>query len=202
VNKQKKLKDRADLPKDDKVTLNNQWRNIGLPPLRDRLSLTLSAQEKRAAGWEKLDHTTHPIDVAKAVLLAVVQHRGISAERALIDLAHDLDLLNSGRYKGLRRAIGEPMDERIDDVPIWNAADGELSLAGVVIKEISPRAKNVRLILDAFEEDRWANHIDSPLPGGANSRRLREAVYSANERLSGIKLFCDGRGAGIGWRRI
>jgi hypothetical protein len=202
MKKLKKLRDRSDLPKDVKVTLNNLYRNIGLPPLRDRLSLFLSAQEKRAAGWEKLDHTTHPFDVANAVLLAVVQHRGITAERAVIDLAHDLDLLNSGGYKGLRRAIGEPMDERIDDVPIWNAAAGELSLAGVIIRKVSPQAKNVRLILDAFEEDRWATHIDNPLPGGAISRRLREAVRTANKRLFGIKLFCDGHGAGIQWKRI
>jgi hypothetical protein len=202
MNKLKKLNDRADLPNDIKVTLNDLCYKLGLPQLRDRLSLILTAQEKRAAGWEKLDHKTHPIGVANAVLLAVVQHRGISAERALIDLAHDLDLLNSGRYKGLRRAIGEPMDDRIDDVPIWNRAAGELSLAGVVIRKVSPQAKNVQLILDAFEEDRWAPHIDSPIPGGANSRRLGEAVCSANKGLSAIRLFCDGRGAGIQWRRI
>jgi hypothetical protein len=197
-----KLKPRTDLSEDVNESLKDLFSKIGLPQLRNRLSVILTPQEKQVIGWETLHDNGLPIDAAKAILFAVARHRGTSLERAVIELAHNLDLLASGSYKVLRRSISEPVDERIDDLPVWDASAGKLSLGGAVIRPVAQRAKNVRKILNAFQEDQWKHHIDNPLPGGAKSRTLRETVRTLNERLSGIEFFCDGRAKGIRWERV
>jgi hypothetical protein len=198
----KKLKPRTNLPEEVKERLRDLYSKIGLPQLRDRLSLILTSQEKQVIHWETLHDNGLPIDAAKKVLFAVAQQRETSLERAVIELAHDLDLLGSGSYKVLCRSINEPMDERMDDLPDWDASAGKLSLGGEVIRPVSPQAKNVRKILNAFQEDHWKSRIDNPLPGGANSRTLRETVRTLNEGLSGIKFFSDGSATGVRWQRV
>jgi hypothetical protein len=198
----KKLKPRTSLPEDVKERLRDLYSKIGLPQLRDRLSLILTSQEKQVIHWETLHDNGLPIDAAKEILFAVAQQRETSLERALIELAHDLDLLGSGSYKVLRRSINEPMDERMDDLPDWDASAGELSLGGEVIRHVSSQAKNLQKILDAFQEEQWKHHVDNPLPGGANSRKLRETVYSLNEGLSGIKFSSAGGAKRVQWQRV
>jgi hypothetical protein len=197
-----KLKPRTDLPEDVKESLKDLYIKIGLPQLRNRLSVILTRQEKQAIGWETLHDNGLPIDAAKAILFVVARHRRTSLERAVIELAHNLDLLASGSYKVLRRSISEPVDERIADLPIWDASAGELSLGGAVIRRVAPQATNVRKILDAFQEDQWKHHIDNPLPGGVKSRKLRETVYRLNKDLSGIEFFSHGRARGVRWERV
>jgi hypothetical protein len=190
----KKLKPKTNLSEEVKKRLRELYTKIGLPQLRDQLSLILTSHEKQAIHWETLHGNVLPIDAAKKILFAVAQQRKTSLERALIELAHDLDLLSSGSYKVLRCSINEPMDERSDDLPVWNASAGELSLGGEVIRDVSKQAKNLRKILNVFQDDEWKHQIDNPLPGGANSQKLRQTVYDLNRGLSGIK-FSSAHGA-------
>jgi hypothetical protein len=60
------------------------------------------------------------------------------------------------------------------------------------------------MILDAFEEEGWPDHIDEPLPpldGGRESDRLRKEVYALNRRLTNplLRFSMDGTGQGIRW---
>src|SRR4051812_41340617 len=105
VKNVKKLKPSTNLPEEVKKRLRYLYRKIGLPQLRDRLSLILTSQEKQLIHWETLHDNGLPIDAAKEILFAVAEQRETSLERALIELAHDLDLLGSGSYKVLRRSI-------------------------------------------------------------------------------------------------
>jgi hypothetical protein len=198
----KTLKPRTNLREEVKERLRDLYSKIGLPQLRDRLSLILTSQEKQVIHWETLHDTGLPIDAANEILFAVAEQREMSLERALIELAHDLDLLGSGSYKVLRRSINEPMDERMDDLPDWDASAGELSLGGEVIRHVSSQAKNLRTILNAFQEDQWKHHVDNPLPGGADSRKLRQTVYNLNEGLSGIKFFSAGGAKRVQWQWV
>ncbi len=126
----------------------------------------------------------------------------MTAERALIDLSLSVDLLTIGRYESLRKAIGEPVDSRRVDLPTWDAETSEIRLAGNVVREVSTQAKNIRLILDAFQELNWKARIDSPLPGDKSSRALRETIRNLNQHLSEIEFFCDGTGKGILWQHV
>jgi hypothetical protein len=111
-------------------------------------------------------------------------------------------LLADGRYESLRRAIGEPVDAGDRDVPIWDSESGVLLFRGELIREVSPRASNLRTILDVFQEEKWKSKIDSPLPGGKNSQKLREAVRSLNDGLTKIRFFCDGMAEGVQWEDL
>ena len=197
----KKLNPRTDLPKPIEQSLKNLYKRLGLHPHATRLKQeVLSPQEIQLIDQVGLTENAHPIDVATAILRAVVHVREVSAEHALIDLSRSLDLLGVGRYENLRRAIGEPVDHDHRDVPVWDAAAGELRFAGKVVRKVSPRATNVRLILDAFQEDNWPIRIDSPLPDGKNSRKLREAVRTLKNGLTKLDFFCDGKGEGVQWQ--
>lgn len=84
--------------------------------------------------------------------------------------------------------------------PRW---DGELLRVGSVqVATVSPRAKNLRLVLDAFEEEHWPKRIDDPLPGGCDTpdTRLRETVRTLNKKQEAVLFESDGTGEGITWK--
>lgn len=65
---------------------------------------------------------------------------------------------------------------------------------------VSPaRATSIVAILDAFEEERWPDQIDDPLPGGSDPQRLREAIRTLNEGLTLIRFRGDGSGQRVVW---
>jgi len=196
----KSFKPRTDLPKHIEKCLTELYVRLGLPPLVTRLKQeVLSPGEVQLVDGAGLSASALPIDVAAAILRVVAQQREVSAERALIDLARSLDIVGAGRYENLRRAIGEPIDDHHRNVPDWDAASGELRFNGEVVRRVSPRATNARLLLDAFQEDGWDPRIDSPLRGGKNSRKLREAVRTLKQGLTKLDFFCDGKGEGVQW---
>jgi hypothetical protein len=197
----KKLKPRTDLPKHIEQSLKDLYVRLGLHPLVTRLKQeVLSPKEIQLIDKVAFAENAYPIDVANAILGAVVHVREVSAERALIDLSRHLDLLGVGRYESLRRAIGEPIDDHHRDIPVWEADAGVLHFAGKVVRQVSPRATNIRLILNAFQEDKWPIRIDSPLPRRTDSRKLREAVRSLKHGLTGLDFICDGKGEGVQWQ--
>jgi hypothetical protein len=197
----KELKPTTDLPKHIQQVLKDLYVRLGLHPCVTRLRQeVLLPQEIQFIDEVRLAENALPIDVATAILRAVVHVRGLSAERALIDLSRSVDSLGVGRFENLRRAIGEPVDHDHRVVPVWDAAAGELHFAGKVVREVSARATNVRLILAAFQEDSWPIRIDSPLPDGKNSEKLREAVRTLKSGLTKLDFICDGKGEGVQWQ--
>jgi hypothetical protein len=197
----KKLQIRTDLPDHITEAFKDLYVRLGLYPVVERLrqevltTAEVNLLEKVGAG-----ENGPPADVAAAVIRAVVEERHVSPERALIDLALSADLLPVGRYESFRKAIDEPVSNRHKQIPVWNDSAGELRLNGELVREVVPRAKNVRLILNAFQEDGWPIRVDSPLPGGRNSRALREAVRNLKDRITRIEFFCDGKGEGVRWQ--
>lgn len=78
--------------------------------------------------------------------------------------------------------------------------DGQRLLIGATeICKVSRKAGNQHLILSAFDEQGWSERIDDPLPGGADSQRLRETIRSLNERQNAIVFKADGSGKGVTW---
>ncbi len=135
----------------------------------------------------------HPVDT-------YVRLRRVSKTRAVLDLAHRIDLLTDRQYEQLLARIGE-VDRNSGDKPNWNPDRLELAVRGQVIRAIRSRnvAGNVVRVLDTFEELAWPDRIDDPLPGGADEERLRDTVKSLNKDLSGIRFRADGTGKGIIW---
>ncbi|WP_156514398.1 hypothetical protein [Planctomyces sp. SH-PL14] len=85
-------------------------------------------------------------------------------------------------------------------VPIWKKEIRELWYRDQLIKRFRVPADSQERILDAFQEDKWPEWIDDPLPpkNGADSRRrLREAIKSLNRNRAATALRFHSNGDGI-----
>lgn len=160
----------------------------------------LSPREIELFNKTSLPKNALPIDCAKALLPIVAGQRGLSLECALLDLSRELDLIEAGRYESMQRAIGEYQREK--SIPDWNTKTGVLRFNGHVAREIIGTAKNLRLLLDSFEEQHWPARIDSPFPPGRKSRQLRDTVDTLTDNLQLITFCCDGTGEGVTWREV
>jgi len=90
--------------------------------------------------------------------------------------------------------------------PRWDLTGGELWLGQQCLWRRTRPAKNLQLILTAFEEEGWPPRIDDPLFGSvSNARdRLHKAVRGLNRSLlvPAIEFHRDGTGQGICWRLL
>jgi hypothetical protein len=85
--------------------------------------------------------------------------------------------------------------------PRWDGARRELSLNGTVVKRFRVPAQNQEVILNAFEEEGWPDHIDDPLPGSDDIdplTRLHDAINRLNGRQTHRLLHFSGNGTGTG----
>lgn len=85
-------------------------------------------------------------------------------------------------------------------VPRWDGKD--LVVNGSKEATFSPSAKNVRPVLNTFQELGWPKNIDDPLPGGCDDpgQRLRDTVRMLNKKQDAILFESDGTGEGITWK--
>jgi hypothetical protein len=93
---------------------------------------------------------------------------------------------------------------REQEKPRWDKKKGKLLLGDLPIRRVAGHAKNVRLVLDAFEEVGWPDRLDDPIPGRPgklNSQRLSDTIKSLNTGLKHIRFHTDGTGEGICWER-
>ena len=122
--------------------------------------------------------------------------------RAVIELAHEIGLINDLDQRWLLRETGEGEPASPEsDIPIWNRTRGELTFRGEVVRHV-PRievAKNIVAILDAFQERAWPESIGDPLPEGPDSQRKRETIASLNKRLTRIRFHSAGTELDIRW---
>jgi hypothetical protein len=79
-----------------------------------------------------------------------------------------------------------------------------LSLNGTVVKRFRVPAQNQELILRAFEEEGWPDHIDDPLPVSGDIDPLTR-LHDAINRLNGcqtnpvLRFSGNGTGTGVSW---
>lgn len=128
--------------------------------------------------------------------------RGVSINRAIIDIAYELDWLDTPTRTSLLKALNEDAPPAI--VPRWVKATGELWFGNAVIRRIGrpQQAKNIVLILDSFESDGWPRRIDDPITAGGDSSTRRRAIESLNKGLKAIRFSCAGDGEGFCWEEI
>lgn len=150
----------------------------------------LSEDDRRALDD---DYTT------KQLVEYFARFRGTSLERAIVELALEASVIDVGRHRRLLRQLGELAEDEAPR-PRWDREAGRLFYRGDSIRSVSARGTNIRPILDAFQEEGWPARINNPLPGGEDSKKLRETLDSLREGLSGIDFFADGTAAGILWQ--
>jgi len=130
------------------------------------------------------------------------QLRGVSLERAVIEVAREIGFLDDRTANWLLREIGEEEPAPvIPRQPVWDPARGELRLGGQVVRHVRVMAQpsNIQRILDAFQGRGWPSRIDDPLPDGPDQQRLHQVVLSLNEGLSGIRFHVQEGGRAVTW---
>lgn len=132
--------------------------------------------------------------------------KNVSRELAIVQLSIQFGLPPADAAWILEE-LGEtlPNDhEHAPGRPNWNRERGELTFDGEVVRQIARvnQARNIVLILDAFQEEGWPRRIDDPLPGTGGAERLGNTLRRLRERLSAITFERDGTGEGITWRHL
>lgn len=127
--------------------------------------------------------------------------RKVSKPRAILELAYEFNFLSGVDHRRLLVALGKKESTPTSHRPNWDRGTGKLHYGGKLVRHVANpgRATNIVAILDVFEEQGWPERIDDPLRGGADKQRLREAIRTLNQGLSGIRFRADGTGSGIGW---
>ena len=106
---------------------------------------------------------------------------------------------------GLRPDHGPEGRPPVTFRPCWHSMRRELLLNGEVVKRFRVPAQNQEVILGAFEEERWPDHIDDPLPvsGDIDPRtRLHDAINRLNRCQTNrlLRFHGNGTGTGVCWR--
>jgi len=136
------------------------------------------------------------------------QAKGVSMERAVIDVARGVELMSDQTANWLMRELKlEEIDAGgnaagTSEVPEWDAIRGELRFGGHVIRRIRlmNQPSNIQRILDAFEDSHWSVRIDSPLHRG--QQQLHEALRFLNQGLKAIRFRSQEGGKAIVWERL
>lgn len=128
--------------------------------------------------------------------------RGISKDRAILDIAYLFDWIDTKSYTRVLKAIGE--DATAGGTPRWLARTGELWFDGEIVRRVRNAAKATLVvrILDAFEESGWPRKIDDPVTSGGDSSQRRRAIESLNTGLTRIRFACAGDGTSFSWEVI
>lgn len=125
--------------------------------------------------------------------------RGVTKDRAIIDIAYALDWLDTKTSKALLSALGEGANAAA--TPRWLARTGELWFEDNVVRRIrnQTKASTIVRILEAFELSGWPPTIDDPVTAGGDSAQRRRAVESLNDGLTRIRFACAGDGQCFRW---
>jgi hypothetical protein len=128
--------------------------------------------------------------------------RGVSKERAIVDIGYALDWLDTKTCQAMLAALGE--DANAAGTPRWIKGTGELWFDGQVVRTIRNQKKawTIVRILEAFEESGWPRTIDDPVTAGGDSAQRRRAVESLNDGLTRMRFTCAGDGQSFGWEPL
>ena len=104
---------------------------------------------------------------------------------------------NQGHGTGEEPVIEDDPDKRMG--PRWDEKNRQFIIDGVVVHTYKQKATNQLLVLEAFEAERWATLIDTPIDDSKHrTQTLKELNEIARDK---IKFRGDGTGERIKWER-
>ena len=125
--------------------------------------------------------------------------RGVSVERAIVDVACGLEVMSEHTAGWLLRELGEKENSHSIERPHWDVESGELRLGGRIIRRVKIRRvpSNIQQVLDSFQEAGWPTRIENPV--GDDQHQLHLTLQSLNRRLDLIRFHSHEGGRAISW---
>lgn len=127
--------------------------------------------------------------------------RGVSLERALLDIAKAMDMVGNPMARRLDTTFGlDRTDVEIaQDIPNWNVDTGKLMFRGTVIRRcrIKKGGSIPQTVFDAFQAAGWAQQIDNPWP--EVTPQVYGSIYDLNKGLKKIQFGVRKSGESIIW---
>ena len=103
-------------------------------------------------------------------------------------------------FDWLREAHGATPKPSEPNKPSWQKERRSLCLGKNTIATYEKHpAKNQTRVLEAFEEEDWAECIDSPISGSNDKKKLRDTIRSLNKKQNVLGFRADGTGEKICW---
>jgi hypothetical protein len=131
-----------------------------------------------------------------------IKLRGVTPQRAIVDVAHEIGFLDDSNYRWLLHEIGEAGGNEVGrDLPDWRPDLGELYWRKKKVRDVRVmrNPSNIHRLLDAFAAAGWPARIANPFTD-SNAQSLHLALASLNSRLKGIRFHSQGGGAEVNWR--
>ena len=155
----------------------------------------LTPSEKESLGNDmEACYQANPININLLCRL-----RNWTPERAVIEIAHELEFLTDKRYEKLCREVGanglanSPSEAGTRSTPCWNLATGRLEFNGQLCRELNVRAATLIVpVLNAFESQGWPESIQSPVDSSIERQRIHDTVSNLNRSLEHIRFHVQG----------
>lgn len=125
--------------------------------------------------------------------------KGVTSERALVDLAKLLGYLHPDEGQFLMRTCGQTDGE---PRPRPRFHEGKVLLGDRVVRSVKlyrVKESKVEVLFNAFEGSDWSNVIPNPFPADSDDQYVYRAVNLANKNLAGIRLEVRRGGEEIAW---
>lgn len=129
--------------------------------------------------------------------------RGVSLERAVIEVARELGFLDQPTATWLLREVGEELPRSPSaSLPAWDRKSGTLRLGKRIIRRVRvmKQPSNIQQILDAFQAAGWPTRVANPLSLG--QQQLHESLRSLHRGLKKLRFRSQEGGQAITWERV
>ena len=119
-------------------------------------------------------------------------------ERAIVEIAYQLEFLTVQRYSGLMTIVTgaeiglTTVPGDIADRPSWDRQTGQLKFQGQLCREFRvARATKIVPVLDSFEEAGWPSCIEHQV-SSIDPQRIHDVVGSLNSNLQDLHFRVNG----------
>lgn len=190
-------KARTDLTPEVVAPLTEALERIGIHDIANQLWETeLSPAEQERLGED------FPL---RRLPEAYAAFRGISFERAVLDLGVAADVVTLSRRHLLLKQLGEgTAEEAIGPtmLPSFDLATGELRLGNgeCVEFEIREAPTNRYRVLEAFQLAGWASVVENPLCPAKIATGIRQVVQELKKKVPAIDFSTQAGGTQVCWK--
>ena len=190
-------KARTDIPQDVVAPLTEALERIGVHSIANQLWETeLSPAEQEQLGE---DFPLRRLPEAYAAL------RGISFERAVLDLGVAADVVTPSRRRLLLKRLDEDESEAVAAVgqlPRFESQTGHFYFNDQLIAKLQVRKdpSNLYCILDGFQRSGWKKVITNPMLKKDADTSIYKVLLQLNKKTAPIAFGVQGSGTQVSWQ--